>query len=211
MVEAYRARIRELNISYATVDAISGLPDGYTAKLMSPKPMKGLGEKAIEGLNGALGIGFAVAVDADQVQRVRGRWTPRKRAIDKKKQAALASRFSIQNEVPTIIEITPDLQAQLERREYMKMIGKRGGQKGGKRRMKTMSARARQRAASHAARMRWAKCRAAGRKFASPVYPGLRLAPFQGHLPLFGESFPARASGNSFAPQCRTISARFVS
>jgi len=157
MVEAYRARIRELNISYATVDAISGLPDGYTAKLMSPKPMKGLGEKAIEGLNGALAIGFVPTVDPDQVEKVKGRWAPRKRAIDRKKQAALASRFSIDNEVPSLVAITPELQAQLERKQYMKMLGKRGGQKGGKRRLKTMGKRARQRAASHAARMRWSK------------------------------------------------------
>lgn len=157
MVEAYRQRIRELNISYATVDAISGLPDGYTAKLMGPNPIKRLGEKAIEGLNGALGIGFTVTVDAEQVARVKSRWVKRRRAIDKKKQAALAERFSIDNQVPIEIEITPELQAQIERREYMKMIGQRGGRKGGKRRLKTMGKRARQRAASHAARMRWAK------------------------------------------------------
>jgi hypothetical protein len=157
IVEAYRARIRELGISFATVDAISGLPDGYTAKLMSPTPMKRLGEKAIEGLNGALGIGFVVVVDPVQLQKVSGRWTRRKRAIDRKKQDALASRFSIDNQVPLEIEITSELQRQLERREYMKMIGKRGGQKGGKRRLKTMKKRARQAAASHAARMRWRK------------------------------------------------------
>lgn len=157
MVEAYRARIRELNISFATVDAISGLPDGYTAKLMAPKPMKGLGEKAIEGLNGALGIGFAVTVDPDQVRRVKGRWVKRKRAIDRKKQVALAPRFSMENEVPKIIEITSELSAQLGSREYMQMIGKRGGQKGGKRRLKTMGKRRRQRIAAHAARMRWSK------------------------------------------------------
>jgi hypothetical protein len=79
MVEAYRTRIRELNISYATVDAISLLPDGYCAKLMSPKPIRGLGEKAFEGLNGALGIGFVPTVDAAQVERVKGRWVKRKR------------------------------------------------------------------------------------------------------------------------------------
>lgn len=155
LVEAYRRRIRELNITYATVDAISGLPDGYTAKLMSPEPMKGLGKKAMEGLNGALAMGFTYAVDAAQVEKVKGRWTKRRRQPDKKKQLALASRFSIDNQGPIEIEITPELQAQIARREYMKMLGKRGGQKGGKRRLKTMGKRARQRAAAHAARVRW--------------------------------------------------------
>jgi hypothetical protein len=157
MVEAYRQRIRELGITYATVDAISGLPDGYTAKLMSPKPMKGIGEKAIEGLNGALGMAFVPVVDAAQVKLVRGRWTRRRFAPAKKKQAALASRFSITGPLPAETEVMAELQAQKERREHMKMLGKRGGKKGGKRRLKTMGKRARQRAASHAARMRWSR------------------------------------------------------
>jgi LPS O-antigen subunit length determinant protein (WzzB/FepE family) len=55
--------------------------------------------------------------------------------------------------VPAEIAVTPELQAQLRDPEFMKMIGK----KGGKRRLKTMKKRARQQAASHAARMRWSK------------------------------------------------------
>lgn len=156
MVEAYRARIRELNISYATVDAISGLPDGYTAKLMSPKPIRGLGEKAIEGLNGALAIAFVPAVDTAQVDRVSGRWVKRKRAIDKKKQVLLLTASmtaSMPNEVPAILQITADLERQLRNREFMKTIAK----KGGTRRAKVLGKRRRQRIASHAARMRWAK------------------------------------------------------
>lgn len=148
MVEAYRARIRELNISYATVDAISGLPDGYTAKLMSPKPMKGLGEKAIEGLNGALGIGFVSAVDSAQVARVKPRWTKRKRAIDRRVASTLAAK-------PQIIAISAE---QLEQKAQMQMWGQMGGKASGKtRRAKAMKKRARQRVASHAARMRWGK------------------------------------------------------
>lgn len=157
MLESYRQNIYERNITYATVDAISGLPDGYTAKLMSPKPMRGLGEKAIEGLNGALGLAFIAVVDAEQVRLVRGRWTKRRFALPKQKQAALASRFSIDGQTPTEIEVMAELQAQQQRREYMKVLGKRGGKKGGKRRLKTMGKRARQRAASHAARARWSK------------------------------------------------------
>jgi hypothetical protein len=157
MVETYRRRIRELGITYATVDAISGLPDGYTAKLMSPKPIKRLGEKAIEGLNGALAMAFVAVVDTEQVRLVRGRWTKRRFALSKNKHPALASRFSMADQVPTETEVMAELQAQQERREYMKMIGKRGGKKGGKRRLKTMGKRARQRAASHAARIRWSK------------------------------------------------------
>src|SRR5258706_15819160 len=86
---AYQARIQELQLTYATVDAISGLPDGYTAKLMAK--MKGLGEKAIEGLNGALGVGFVVAVDPEQCARVKARWVERKRPFYALERVASAS------------------------------------------------------------------------------------------------------------------------
>lgn len=160
MVEAYRARIRELNISFATVDAISGLPDGYCAKLMSPKPMKGLGEKAIEGLNGALGIAFTVTVDPEQVERVQGRWTRRKRAIDRKKLALLpplSIPLSIDHEVPKQIAITPDLHRQIVDPERMREIGRLGG----KARLTKLSRRQRKAIARKAILTRWRKVREA--------------------------------------------------
>jgi hypothetical protein len=160
MMQAYRDRIRELGLSHATVDAISGLPDGYTSKLMCDPPMKGIGPKARELLNGALGMGFVVAVDQEQVEKVSGRWVKRRRAIDKKKQKLLPPSISLSmgNEVPTMVQITPELQRKLVDRDHMKRIGKMGA----KRRNKIMGKRARQRAASHAARMRWTAKRAAG-------------------------------------------------
>lgn len=147
LVEAYRDRIRELNITYSTVDAISGLPDGYTAKLMSPKPMKGLGQKAIEGLNGALGMAFVPAIDKDQVERVKGRWVKRKRSIDQKVASALMLK-------PKVKPISSE---QLEKKAQRKMWGQMGGKASAKRRLKTMKKRTRQRIASHAARARWSK------------------------------------------------------
>jgi hypothetical protein len=150
MVEAYRGRIRQLGIAYSTVDAISGLPDRYTAKLMAPIPMKGLGEKAIEGLNGALGIAFVPIIDPEQVKRVEGRWVKRKRQPDKKVASALMLK-------PQVIPMTLE---QLAKREQLKMWGQMGGKASAKKRMKTMKKRARQRIAAHAARARWAKHRA---------------------------------------------------
>jgi hypothetical protein len=150
IVAAYRRRIAELGIAHATVDAISGLPDGYTSKLLAPVPMKTMSRKAIELLNGALAMGFVVAVDDEQTKLVQRRWAQRKRPI---RPSALASRVSTDDEMPEV----PNLQPQNRNSEYMKMIGKRGASKGGKRRMKTMGKRARQRIAAHAARIRWSK------------------------------------------------------
>jgi hypothetical protein len=148
MIAAYQARIQELGLTYATVDAIAGYADGYTAKLMAK--MKGLGEKAIEGLNGALGVGFVVAVDREQCAKVETRWVRRKRPFYALERGG--SRNSTKRK-----EIT-DKSKQLEGFALMQIRGRAGGMASGKkRRAKAMRRRARQRAAQHAARMRWSK------------------------------------------------------
>lgn len=147
MVQAYRDRIRELGLTHATVDAISGLPDGYTSKLMCDPPMKNIGAKSRELLNGALGIGFVVAKDPEQIKRVSGRWVRRERPL----RGSLSMSLSIDNQVPVIMQITPELKEQLSPKE--RMI--EGAKRGGKRRLKTMGKRARRHAAQFAARVRW--------------------------------------------------------
>jgi len=52
MVEVFRARIRELGITYETVDELAGLPQNYTSKIMCS--MKMPGKIALEALCGAL-------------------------------------------------------------------------------------------------------------------------------------------------------------
>ena len=153
--QAVRQRRDELNISHETIDALAGLQAGYTSKLLAPIPIKNFGDMSLAAVLGALAIAIVVVEDPAQKLLVEGRWQKRKRP--QRLLPASASRLSIN----AIIEVTPDLQAQLELKEYMKMIGKRGGIASAKRRMKVMGKRARQRSASHAARMRWAKRAAA--------------------------------------------------
>jgi hypothetical protein len=47
---ACRARKDELQIAMATLDEISGNQSGYTAKLLAPKPIKGFGPLARDGV-----------------------------------------------------------------------------------------------------------------------------------------------------------------
>lgn len=122
IVEAYRRRIAELGIAHSTVDAISGLPDGYTSKLLAPTPMKTMSRAAIELLNGALAMGFIVAVDDEQARRVQARWLPRKRPI----RAMRSITGSIVTETHEIVDVSPDLQRLLQRSEFMRAIGLRG-------------------------------------------------------------------------------------
>ena len=154
LVAALRARRDELQLTHETIDAIAGWPSGYAGKLLAPEPIKNLGWMSLGAALDTLGIALVVVENKEQRELVESRWKQRERP---KNGTALASRFSMANEVSMQIEITPEFQAQMQRKEYMRMIGKRGGQKGGKRRLKTMGKRRRQAIAAHAARMRWSK------------------------------------------------------
>jgi hypothetical protein len=157
MVEAIRRRRDELAVTHETIDAISGMAGGYTSKLLAPEPIKNFGEMSLGSVLGALALGIAAVVifeDPEQVERVGDRWVKRRRAIDKKKQALLASALSIEQI------------AREEFRQHMRQLGSKGGKiggsKGGKRRLKTMGKRRRQHIAAHAARMRWSQARVRG-------------------------------------------------
>ena len=79
IVAALRARRDELNISHETIDAIALYADGYTSKLLAPEPMKGLGHISLPSLLEALGCALVLVEDSAAVERMRGKWTPRKR------------------------------------------------------------------------------------------------------------------------------------
>lgn len=148
MLDAYRGRIRELGIAHTTVDAISGLPDGYTGKLMCG--MKNPGPKAHELLCGALGIAFVVQVDQEAAARVESRWVKRKRALNKSSASISAS---INNEVPIKLPITPALERLLASPDWMRSIASLGGRG----RAQKLSPRQRKLIAKRAARARWAR------------------------------------------------------
>lgn len=151
LVAALRARRDELQITHATIEDIGLLPDGYVSKVLAENPIKNIGPKALEGLLDGLGVVLVLAPNPNLRQAVVEKFkVKRKRPF---KVAPLSMPLSIENEVPLQIQITPNLERQLRDSEHMKSIGKLGG----KRRLKTMGKRARQRAASHAARIRWAK------------------------------------------------------
>src|SRR6266481_3366630 len=121
IVETLRVWRDERGITHEVFDEIAGFPLGYAGKLLAPEPIKNLGWMSLGAALDTLAIAFVVVENPEQRKLVEKRWTPRERP---KNGAALAPRFS-----------TAELQAKMERTQYMKMIGKRGGQKGGKRRL----------------------------------------------------------------------------
>lgn len=82
LLQVLRDRRDELNIAHTTIDAISGLPEGYVSKVLAPRPMRNIGPTSLRALLGALALGIARVViveDEEQAAKVRSRWTPRKR------------------------------------------------------------------------------------------------------------------------------------
>lgn len=75
MIAVWRERIRELDISHQTVDALAGWADGYCSKLMCG--LKRPGPLAIALMNGALAMGFRPVIDEAQAELVRDRWIKR--------------------------------------------------------------------------------------------------------------------------------------
>ncbi|WP_338314061.1 hypothetical protein [Bradyrhizobium sp. TM239] len=82
LVDMLRRRRDELGLTHQTIDGIAGLQDGYTSKLLAPKPIKNLGPMSLEAMLGALALGIArieFVEDPELAARMRSRWTRRAR------------------------------------------------------------------------------------------------------------------------------------
>ena len=65
-----KRRRDQLHVSLETVDALSGLPSGYSA---APTKIRALGPVSLPLLLGALALRLLVAVDPEQYERIRKR------------------------------------------------------------------------------------------------------------------------------------------
>jgi hypothetical protein len=72
-----RARLDELCITHEVADELTGMASGYTSKLMCG--MKNFGWQSMPAYLDALGIGLVAVVDTLQTEKMRHRWTRRKR------------------------------------------------------------------------------------------------------------------------------------
>jgi hypothetical protein len=78
LIGLLRARKRELDISFETLDSVSGLPAGYSAKLLSKNPSRSIGLRSCGPLLQTLGVRVAVVVDPEALARVAKRLVPSK-------------------------------------------------------------------------------------------------------------------------------------
>jgi hypothetical protein len=71
LVSALRQRVSDLGTTLSAVDSVAGLPDAYTAKLLSGQ--RGVGAISFGPLLGALAVKLHVVPDADQLSKIRHR------------------------------------------------------------------------------------------------------------------------------------------
>lgn len=73
-----RAQMARLSITFETLDVVSGVQSGYSAKLLGPRPSRRFGRMSLPAIMGALGIALVAIEDADALARVRKRLVKRK-------------------------------------------------------------------------------------------------------------------------------------
>ena len=82
LLDMLRRRRDELGITHETIDHITGWASGWAGKVLSPEPIKGLGEKSLSLVLDALALGIArieFVEDPQLADRMRHRWMKRRR------------------------------------------------------------------------------------------------------------------------------------
>lgn len=80
MLDAVRARVRELQLTYEVLEDLAGTQSGYVVKVIGPNPSRCFGPVSWNILE-ALGLRVVVEVDPEAVERMRDRWVPRQVAL----------------------------------------------------------------------------------------------------------------------------------
>jgi hypothetical protein len=77
LISALRQRAADLSLSGETMDAISGLPSRYSAKLLGPNRVRRLGAISLGPFLGALAVRCLIVEDKAALERLRRQTTPR--------------------------------------------------------------------------------------------------------------------------------------
>ncbi len=73
-----RARMAALDVTFETLDDVSGVHRGYSAKLLGPNPSRGLGPISFCAIMGALGLQLVAVEDREAIARIGHRLVKRK-------------------------------------------------------------------------------------------------------------------------------------
>lgn len=146
LIAAFKARIAQLGINYATVDRVAGFTDTYTSKLLATKhrnwrsnndrvASRGLARASFDAMIGTLGVAFLMIEDPQSLAKVQKRLEKRKSTIPVRADGKQET-----------------IQIRLSRRELLRLA-----RLGGKARAKKLPAWKRRAIARKAAKKRWAK------------------------------------------------------
>jgi hypothetical protein len=135
LITALRARADELKISRITIDSVTGLPGGYSSKLLASVPIRTLGRASFGPMLQALGLRLIVIEDPESLERFADQRDQRERAMPAAGTDEVL-RF----------EIT---------RRKLGMLARRGGEE----RAAKMTPKQRQMSARKASRARWRRHR----------------------------------------------------
>ena len=84
LMDVFRRRVAELELTHEVVDHASGMQSGYASKLLAKIPIRQLGKISLGPMLGCLGLRLTVEEDLEALQRIELRLTKR----DRKKQDA---------------------------------------------------------------------------------------------------------------------------
>ena len=130
-----RIRVASLQVTRIGLDEIVSMPDGYAAKLLTPKPMRRLGAGTMADFLEAIGVKLIAVVDDEAVER----------------HASKLARYRAEK----VHQPEPAISA--EAREFIHAAAVKSGRRGGRKRAAALSPEERSRIASAAASAQWAQ------------------------------------------------------
>jgi hypothetical protein len=146
LIAALRARMAELNTTFAAVDHVAGFNQSYASKVLAPSQIKTIGKKTLPLILGALGVRLQLVVDEVALVKIRRRLTESKWPAGRR--AAHRSKL-----MEAIVAVEQDADAQ--RRALMSELGRQSHTA----RMARTTPEVRQQQASVAANARWKAAR----------------------------------------------------
>jgi hypothetical protein len=117
-VGAIRQWIAELGTTYESVGAEAGLQDGYLGTLLASTPVRSFSRVSLGSTLSALGLRLQLVVDAEQLARMKSRYTPRKKHAVSGMQSRERPRFSL-------FKGNPELARMLQARWMLKSTPRR--------------------------------------------------------------------------------------
>lgn len=131
LVAAFRARVEQLGITYATIDDLANLAKGHTAKLLGPTMPKRFGPLTFNAIAATLAVKFVMVVDENAAAGMGEYWAKRERSRHRACKQASVGKTTIRRVFPAVIKefatIGGRARAAKTTPEQRRIIASRGG------------------------------------------------------------------------------------